>query len=117
MPFSQPVTRSTGPLCTDTTARPHTYDFIVHMLVALGAELEEVRVEVLKDPVFYGIAQVCLWEAVQQVDARPSDVLALAVRAGCPIYVAEEMLAQAGLGRENLEQEFGPISPARARQR
>ena len=89
--------------------RPMTFDFIVHLLEALGAKLEEARVEVLKDQIFYGIAKLRLGDMVKEVDARPSDVLALAVRTGCPIYAAAEVMEQAGIGREALEKEYGPV--------
>lgn len=89
--------------------RPETYDFIVHLLGTLGAQLVEVQVVVLKGAIFYGIAKLRLGDEVKEVDARPSDVLALAVRTGCPIYVSAEVMEQAGVGREALEKQIGPI--------
>jgi RNA polymerase sigma factor (sigma-70 family) len=105
------------------TQRPMTFDFLAHLLDALGATLEEARVEVLKETVFYGIAKVRMGNRgahgsraahgsqVKEVDARPSDVLALAVRTGSPIYVAEEVMQQASQAPAEYEGEIGPLSP------
>jgi RNA polymerase sigma factor (sigma-70 family) len=93
------------------TSRPMTFDFMTHLLSALGAQLEEVRVEVLKDSIFYGIAKVRLGDEVKEVDARPSDVLALAVRTGSPIYVTEEVMQQASQDIRTYENETGKITP------
>lgn len=79
-----------------TTLRPMTFSFIASLLDALGAELEEVRVESLRDETFYGVARVRIAGHIQEVDARPSDVLALAARTGSPIYVAEDVMERAG---------------------
>jgi RNA polymerase sigma factor (sigma-70 family) len=93
------------------TRRPMTFDFMTHLLDALGAQLEEVRVEVLKDSIFYGIAKVRLGNEVKEVDARPSDVLALAVRTSSPIYVTEEVMQQASKDMKTYENESGKIAP------
>ena len=93
------------------TARPMTFDFMAHLLAALGAQLEEVRVEVLKEEIFYGIAKVHIGNEVKEVGARPSDVFALAVRTGSPIFVAEEVWQQAGKDRQEYEQEMGNFTP------
>ena len=91
--------------------RPMTFDFIVRLLETLDATLEEVRVETLKHRTFYGIAQLRIGDEVKQVDARPSDVIALAVRTGSPILAADGVLEAAGIGREKLAADFGEIVP------
>ena len=93
------------------TARPMTFDFMVHLLDTLGAQLEEVRVEVLKDSIFYGIAKVRIGNEEKEVDARPSDVIALAVRTNSPIYVAEEVMQQASQDLAEYEKESGKLTP------
>ena len=93
------------------TDRPMTFDFIVRLLETLGAQLVEVRVELLKDEVFYGIAQVRFGSDLKELDARPSDVLALAVRTGSPIYVAEEVMEQASKDMTTYENETGKLTP------
>jgi RNA polymerase sigma factor (sigma-70 family) len=86
-----------------STARPMTYNFIASLLDAIGAELVEARVEALKKESFYGVAKLRSGGQVREVDARPSDILALAVRTGSPIFVGEEVMERAGidLGERN----------------
>jgi RNA polymerase sigma factor (sigma-70 family) len=78
------------------TPRPFTFEFISHLLTASNVTLEEVRVESIKSDIFYGVARLRIGDQVKEVDARPSDVLALAIRTKSPIYVADEILSQAG---------------------
>ncbi len=89
------------------TPRPLTFNFIANILQALGAELAEVRVDTLKDETFYGTAKIRIGNGTKEVDARPSDVLALAVRTGSPIYVSEEVMERAA----KPVQEFGEAIP------
>jgi bifunctional DNase/RNase len=79
-----------------TSLRPMTFNFFANMLEAVGAELEEGRVESLRDEAFYGVAKVRIGDQIREVDARPSDVLALAAHTGSPIYVAETVMEIAG---------------------
>ncbi len=78
------------------TIRPMTFDFITSLLQAMGGELAEVRVEALKEDIYYGIARLRGSQGDKEIDARPSDILALAARTGSPIFVAEEALDKAG---------------------
>lgn len=86
------------------TPRPMTFNFIASILEALGAELEEARIESLKQETFYGVAKLRDGDSIREVDARPSDVLALAVRTGSPIYASEQVMQEAGKAiREGIE--------------
>ncbi|MFZ1756311.1 MAG: bifunctional nuclease domain-containing protein [Caldilineaceae bacterium] len=78
------------------TDRPLTYDFIASLLNASGDALEEVRIEALRGYTFYGIAKVRTGETVVEIDARPSDIIALALRTGSPILVAEDVMEASG---------------------
>ncbi len=73
-------------------ARPLTFTFVSNILDAMGAELEEVRVEALRGDTFYAVAKLRSDETVFEVDARPSDAIALALHTGSPIYAAEEVM-------------------------
>ena len=92
------------------TMRPMTYDFVLHLLEALGAQLLEARVEALKEDTFYGLAKIQVGDEVKEVDARPSDVIALAVRTGSPIYVADEVMQKASKSTDAYDEELGPIT-------
>ena len=80
--------------------RPGTHAFAVKMLESVGARLEEARVEQLKGTTFYGVARVRHGDAVQEIDARPSDAIAMAVHSESPVRVVEEVMDQAGVGME-----------------
>ena len=77
--------------------RPMTHDLTKNLIQYLNARLERVVINELRDDTFLA----SLWlrqggEAVM-VDARPSDAIALALRADCPIYVSEQVLQPARL--------------------
>ncbi len=85
-------------------ARPLTHDLLYTMVQTLGATLLEVFIERIEDEVFY--AQLVLHDHAGQlrtVDARPSDAIALAVRAGCPVFTTAEVLSSAGYATEEAQ--------------
>lgn len=79
------------------TKRPLTYNFFAALLQSIGAKIEQVQVVALKDDTYYGTVNIHCGEITTEVDARPSDAIALAIAAGSPIFVAEEVLAKAGV--------------------
>lgn len=79
-----------------TAPRPLTHDLFIATLEQLGAPLRSVRITRLEDGVFYG--ELVLGEqGTTVVDARPSDAIALALRAGAPVLVADAVLVEAGV--------------------
>ena len=60
------------------------------VVALLDAELEEVRVEALKEDTFYAVAKLRLGDKISEIDCRPSDAFVLAVLTDGPIYVADE---------------------------
>ena len=83
--------------------RPQTHDLMVSLLAAAGTRVREVVVERLQDDVFYASVSIDGPAGATVVDARPSDAVALAVRVGAPIKVRPEVLARAGVPREEGE--------------
>ena len=79
------------------TERPMTYPFMASLLAATGAKLDAVEIVALKADVYYASVLLRRGDQVQAIDARPSDAIALAVGAGCPISVADEILDRAGV--------------------
>ncbi|MFC2070249.1 bifunctional nuclease domain-containing protein, partial [Chloroflexota bacterium] len=79
-----------------STQRPMTYNFFTNILQAIDAWVEEVRIEKLEGYTFYATVKVRCGDVVKEVDARPSDALALAVRTGSPIFVTEDILESVG---------------------
>ena len=74
--------------------RPLTHDLMRDILTALKAPLRGVEIVEMKENIFY--ADLLLGEGVR-VSARPSDSIALALRAGAPIRSTEQVLAEAGM--------------------
>ncbi|MBI3252114.1 MAG: bifunctional nuclease family protein [Candidatus Omnitrophica bacterium] len=72
--------------------RPLTHDLMAGFLQMLGAEIEKVVVNDLKENSYYALIYVKHNGKVTPIDARPSDALALAVRVKCPIYIDEKVL-------------------------
>ena len=81
-------------------ARPQTHDLLKNAIQKLGGRLVRVQVVELKDDVFYGELVVELDNEQVQIDCRPSDALAVAVRWHVPILIAREILDTAGLTPE-----------------
>ncbi len=77
--------------------RPLTHDFAANMLAAMGTNVEKVCVESLKEMTFYAAVTLRNGDDMHEVDARPSDALALAARVKCPIYVSEEVMQLGGV--------------------
>lgn len=74
--------------------RPLTHDLMRDLLEALDAPIEQVRITGLEDGVYYA---VIAFESGLEVPARPSDAIALALRADVPIVGAESVLDDAGI--------------------
>ncbi len=81
-------------------ARPQTHDLLKNVLKALDGRLMRVEVVALKEDVYYGNLVVEANDRVINIDSRPSDALALAVRARVPILVAREVMEAAGVEPE-----------------
>jgi bifunctional DNase/RNase len=77
--------------------RPMSHDLTRNLIRYLNASLERIVISELKDDTFF--AQLWLRQGEQPLvlDARPSDALALALRADCPIYVTEQVMQSAKL--------------------
>ncbi len=81
-------------------ARPLTHDLLNSFIQAVGVKVSLIVVNALRNNTFY--AQILVEADGQelQIDSRPSDAIALAVRAGVPIFVAEEVMDQAAITPE-----------------
>ena len=93
-------------------ARPMTHDLMRRILDVLGARLERVEVTALKENTFYGNLVVSHQGRLYNIDARPSDAIALAVRAHVPIYVAREVLEEAAIVPDEAMEESSENAPA-----
>src|ERR1700684_4354120 len=84
-----------------TTPRPMTHDLLCDVLGELDVRCTQVAVTELRDNTFF--AQITLQVAGREleIDSRPSDAIALAVRVGAPIYAAEEVIADSAIEFEH----------------
>ena len=64
---------------------------------AVETRLESVRIETLREKAYYAVVSLHNGDKVREVDARPSDAIALALNAKSPIYVAQDLLEQNGI--------------------
>jgi bifunctional DNase/RNase len=76
-------------------ARPLTHDLLRNVLEELGAEVQRVNITDLRDDVFYARIIVHVNGHELEIDSRPSDALALAVRVHVPVFVEESVMEQA----------------------
>jgi hypothetical protein len=91
-------------------ARPLTWDLLKTVFNTFHARILRVEVTALREDTFYGSIVVEYDGQILHIDSRPSDALALAVRANVPIYVAREVMEIAGITPEADMQDTGEIS-------
>jgi bifunctional DNase/RNase len=101
------------PMQNVPVARPLTHDLLGSVITELGAKLTQVVINELADETFYAKLIVDINGRQVEVDSRPSDAIALAIRAKVPIFVDESVLDQAGMVFES-ESEEGEGEPAEA---
>ncbi|XDD41784.1 bifunctional nuclease domain-containing protein [Leptospira sp. WS60.C2] len=77
--------------------RPMTHDLMLYMLTSLGATVLKITIEEIIDSTFYAKVQLRRDEEIITLDARPSDSIALALRANAPIYIAKSVLDETGI--------------------
>lgn len=80
--------------------RPLAHDLIRSILERLHATIEKVEIVSMKDGTFFAELTLAGPNGEVSMDARPSDCLALALRAGAPIYVTEDILSAEGIAEE-----------------
>ena len=77
--------------------RPLTHDLLRTIIDTLGASIQHILVNDLQNDTFYAKITIQANGATKELDCRPSDAVALAVRAEVPIYVEESVLDKAGI--------------------
>lgn len=77
--------------------RPQTHDLMLALIDELGGSVKAVTVSDLKDDTFFATIEVEQDGKTVEIDSRPSDAIAVAVRAGVPIYVVDDVMDRAGI--------------------
>ena len=80
-----------------SATRPMTHDLTRNLIHYMKGQLERVVITDLRDDTFFATLWVRQEEELIAIDSRPSDAIALALRADCPIYVAERVMQLARL--------------------
>jgi uncharacterized protein len=95
-----------------TTPRPMTHDLVTDMLEQLGAQVTRITVTELRENTFYAQITVQQDGSEVDIDSRPSDAIALAIRADAPIFAADDVIEESAIefegdeiNQEDLERE------------
>ena len=79
------------------TPRPMTHDLATDIMRELNAQVAKITVTELRDNTFYALITLRSDAAEFEVDSRPSDAIALAVRANAPIFAADLVIEESGI--------------------
>ncbi len=94
-------------LAGEKPPRPLTPDLLLSVLEMLGAKLSRVEITELKENTFYARLVIEHKGIEYEIDARPSDAIALALRAEAPIYVDEKLVEEAAVEEAKVEPQGG----------
>ena len=81
--------------------RPMTHDLLANMIDALHAKIRRVEITDLKDNTFFALIHVEVAGKMLAIDSRPSDAMALALRAKVPIFVEESVLKRSAATQDD----------------
>lgn len=79
----------------ERSSRPMTHSLLGTVMATLGGKLESISINSVKGTIFYATLNITQSGTLHQIDARPSDAVALAIRLKVPMYVDEKVIASA----------------------
>ncbi|MBN1561886.1 bifunctional nuclease family protein [candidate division KSB1 bacterium] len=91
--------------------RPLTHDLIRNLLETLDAKVERIVVNDLRDNTYFAVLGLNMDGEFRDIDARPSDAIALALRTEAPIYVEGRVMQQAGISADHTPRSRRDIEP------
>lgn len=97
--------------------RPLTHDLVKNVIDSLGNILSDVLINELRDGTFYARLNVEGNSTNHEIDARPSDAIAIAIRFGVPIFVAEAVMEEAAATPETPDETEGDVESKSERPR
>lgn len=83
-------------------ARPLTHDLLKQVIVGLGADLRKVIITKVQDNTYYAELHLYRGDAIVNIDARPSDSIAVALRLKAPIFTSEDLLERTSVDTSEL---------------
>lgn len=93
-----------------SAVRPLTHDLMDAAVKKLKGSIVKVQVDELRDGIYHGSVYIRSGLRLLRLDARPSDAIALAIGNRAPIYIAQKVLEQAGVPRDELLRQVSPGS-------
>lgn len=90
--------------------RPLTHDLLVNIMDNIDAEVTKISISEIRSGTFYANIEVRIENNRVRVDSRPSDAIAIGLRAGTPIFVNEDLLNIESIENKVIESEFTPIN-------
>ncbi|MCH8021234.1 bifunctional nuclease family protein, partial [candidate division KSB1 bacterium] len=88
-----------------TPPRPLTHDLIKSLLESVKAKISRVVVSDLRENTYYAVLSMKLNGQSTEIDARPSDAIALALRMHAPIFVSDEVMSKASVDDKEIDDE------------
>jgi bifunctional DNase/RNase len=92
-------------------SRPLTHDLVRSLIVGMGAQLRRVQITRVEKSTYYAELHIQRGTELVQIDARPSDSIAVALRLSAPIYAAESLLVEPGEDTEESDEDSSPDEP------
>lgn len=92
-----------------TLPRPMTHDLLLSMAKLMGGIITRVEVTRLEAGTYYAEVELTTENGVLRLDSRPSDAVALALRAECPVFVAQAVLDEVARDAEGKPSSSGPV--------
>ncbi len=83
--------------------RPMTHDLFISLLERTSSQIDDILIDELNEGVYYARMCVSMDGRHFELDARPSDCMAIALRCGAPIHVRESILSEAAINKEEME--------------
>lgn len=93
-------------------ARPLTHDLLKNVIEAMGGKVSHILINELRDQVFYARLYVDVNGTLIDIDCRPSDAIAVAVRAKVPVFIEEQVMDEIAIRPEPDISEGEPSTPA-----
>ncbi len=89
--------------------RPLTHDMVCRVIEAFGGRVDKVVIDRLQGETYEAKLVIAAGDKVLEIDCRPSDAIGVAVRAGAPILVEEDVLEKAGIQLDDMDERYGDV--------
>ena len=87
--------------------RPLTHDMICRVIEAFGGKVAKVVIDRLQGETYEATLVIAAGDKILKIDCRPSDAIAVAVRAGVPVLADEDVLEKAGIKLDEMDERYG----------